>query len=85
MFCVCLCVLFVVCMRVRVLRLRVLCLRVVFVHTRSQEFYVQGDHGGETPLETDAAMFVYSKRPIFEQWNSTAEGLLVLCVGVCVV
>lgn len=25
-----------------------------------------GDHGGETSLETDAALLVYSKRPLFD-------------------
>ena len=25
-----------------------------------------GDHGGETPLETDSALLVYSPKPLFE-------------------
>ena len=25
-----------------------------------------GDHGGETPLETDAALLVYTPRPLFD-------------------
>jgi len=34
-----------------------------------------GDHGGETSLETDAALIVYSKKPLFDP--SEVSDLLV--------
>lgn len=34
-----------------------------------------GDHGGEGPLETEAGLLIYSKRPIFDQWQGLPRSI----------
>lgn len=39
-----------------------------------------GDHGGETSLETDAALLVYSERPLFDPSEVRIVDILLLLV-----
>jgi len=41
-----------------------------------------GDHGGETDLETNAALLVYSKLPLFNQNQAIILVLIYTCIWI---